>query len=182
MTTEHAKIPIMTMISVKKFCSEGTSLQGQIPLAEMLRLTAEETTKTSGFVHYALQGGIDEDARPYIRGEISAELSHRCQRCLENMVLPIKTEFHWSPVQHESEADGLPEPYVPILLSETGEAALMTLLEDEILLSLPLIPSHSEAVCNLPESVNIGSDAPEPIEVEKNNPFAMLANLKNKVQ
>ncbi len=61
---------------------------------------------------------------------------------------------------------------------EVGEDPLdlLALVEDELLLALPIVPLHDPEICQPP----VGPDEPEPSEdeVTRSNPFSVLAQLK----
>ncbi|HCP54228.1 MAG TPA: metal-binding protein, partial [Pseudomonas sp.] len=61
---------------------------------------------------------------------------------------------------------------------EVGEYPLdlLALVEDELLLALPIVPLHDPEICQPP----VGPDEPEPSEdeVTRSNPFSVLAQLK----
>ena len=72
-------------------------------------------------------------------------------------------------------ADELPSYYDAIELDENGEVNLRELVEDELLLAIPLIPRHQLEDCSAPAD-SVWGELPE--ELEKPNPFDVLKQLK----
>jgi len=153
-------------------------LQGSIALAEMARL-AESLQDTDGEVAVSLEFGIDNEGIRFMRGHIEAEVGLECQRCLETMRYPIDSEFSLAMVRNAGEAETLPSHYEPLLVG--GEPLfLRDIIEDELLLALPIVAMHPPEEC----SVRISSDRQagktntDTGATAKENPFAVLADLK----
>lgn len=98
-----------------------------------------------------------------------------CQRCLELVALPIHSECEYAVVKEGTSGESLPKGYDVL---EVGEDPLdlLALVEDELLLALPIVPAHDPEVCQQPA----GLVEPEPSEdeVSRSNPFSVLAQLK----
>ena len=118
---------------------------------------------------------VDEQGLVVISGTASATVALICQRCTEGFELALEVNFTFSPVKDvEAEAE-LPSYYDAIELDENGEINLRELVEDELLLAIPLIPRHSIKDCQAP-SDSVWGELPE--ELEKPNPFDVLKKLK----
>ena len=114
-----------------------------------------------------------EDGRRIIRGYISGSVVMDCQRCLEPVEIKLDCDISLGIVDDEEEAELLPDQLDPLVAGE--ESQLYELLEDELILALPIVPVHEE--CDPPSADNAGEQ--EDIEVpERENPFAVLASLK----
>src|SRR5699024_10007783 len=111
-----------------------------------------------------------------VEGSISTELELECQRCLEHLNFPVHTKVKLIMVWSEEQTQSLPENYDPWLITE-DKMSVPALLEDEILLMLPVVALHDEC----PASLHV---VPEPEVFAQlqaaDNPFAVLASLKNK--
>lgn len=125
-----------------------------------------------GGVEVALEFDIDEQGRPHVRGRIQAHLELVCQRCLEPMGVALDLEPHLGVVESEPEAEHLPEEYDPLVVGE-DPLFLADLIEDELVLSLPIVPRHADERC---AGVEGGKEQNDPADRE--NPFAALAVLK----
>ncbi len=104
-------------------------------------------------------------------GSVTTELELSCQRCLEPVRQVINSTFRFGLVRSEEEAASLPDEFEPLLVSDS-EQSLLELVEDEILLSLPLVARH-ENECSeiLQKQVNN-----EPTQ-DTYKPFAALKDL-----
>lgn len=130
-----------------KMAHKGTCLQGQLPLRQMPRLM-KELCSDKGDVSVSLKFGIDEQRYNYLKGEVCAELHLICQRCLEPVIYPVKTEFCLSPVEDVEAADKLPERYEPVVLK--GSLLLLAdVVEEELLLNIPIAAKHPDGGCKL---------------------------------
>ncbi|MDT3708404.1 MAG: YceD family protein [Thiobacillus sp.] len=82
-----------------------------------------------------------------VRLEISGEVMLTCQRCLDDMRYPVRIDRTLNLARNESELerlDALPDGEA-ILVAEVMD--LVDLVEDEVLLSLPLAAMHAEGEC-----------------------------------
>jgi uncharacterized protein len=154
-------------------------LQGHVSLSEMKRL-GESLVDNSGNVEVSLEFGIDAEGIRYMHGRLHTVLMLECQRCLEPMRFAVDRDFALGMVRSETEAEALPSHYEPLQL-DGQPLFLRDVLEDELLLSLPIVARHAEDEC----SVKL-NDAEAPAEEErentgkeeKENPFSVLAGLK----
>jgi len=149
------------------------TLQGELPVAAMTRLV-DLLTDDRGTVHVDVQCGVDPEGIRYLRGSLSGEVGMQCQRCLENFRQPLKSEFALGVVAHESVAERLPEHYEPLVAGEEP-VFLRDIVEDELILSLPIVPKHPEGQCPAGKG---GDD--DLAEAPRQNPFAALKSLKTK--
>lgn len=113
--------------------------------------------------------------------DIKGEVWLTCQRCLQPVAIDLSDDYDLALLDDDSQIQLLEEEQDYLLLDETvqqvsGENLLpfKALIEDEILLKLPLAPKHED--CEL--AVEQVGDIPE---VEQENPFAALAALKGKL-
>ncbi len=110
-----------------------------------------------------------------------------CQRCLRVYEQPIATDMCFEVVASEADADAAPmdDDELDVIVG-SKRFDLLTLIEDEVLLALPVAPKHD--VCpTVHESLVTGVDGqaePEPEvlpeEEKRPSPFAALAGLKTK--
>jgi uncharacterized protein len=120
---------------------------------------------------------VDPEGRQFLKGRVLAELSVQCQRCLQPMRVPVDSEFCLSPVHGEEEAELLPEAYDPIQPSDEDCVDLKALVEEELILSLPVVAVHEPEDCAADTSHYEGMAEPE--KGGKPNPFAVLEQLKS---
>jgi uncharacterized protein len=152
------------------FATNGRRMDAQAPFAQLLRLQ-DDLDNQQGSLHFILQGGLDSQGRPVLDIEIDGCCQLRCQRCLHGLDYVI---------QHESRLLLCDQAGLDVL--EDGEEEydgiladahldVLSLLEDEILLNLPIAPMHSVGSCQVAEKST---------EQEVRHPFAALEKLKHK--
>ena len=101
-----------------------------------------------------------------------------CQRCLQDCTVDLDEKRRFVLVASEAEADAYPledEEQEPLVASQHFN--LLENIEDEVLLSLPLIPKHPEGFCEPHATVFGLGEGDEGIE-ERENPFNILKNMK----
>lgn len=119
---------------------------------------------------------IDAQKLPVIKGRISVRVQHECQRCGSPLEQALDIPFSYCAVAAGDDETVIPECYDPVELDDNGELDLHQLLEDELLLALPLVPRHDVADCTLdPKAMTFG-EIPE--EATRRNPFEALSQLK----
>ncbi len=160
-----------------RLAAAGQRLHGQIALAGMRRLSAALETLPAGTVEVDLQFGTDEGRIPFLRGSVRARLAPVCQRCLEPMDFPVDAQLSLGLVGSEAEAARLPERYEPLLV-EPHPMALSDIIEDELLLALPVVALHENPRCRAPGAEHDAEAAEGPQEAS--NPFGVLRALKRK--
>lgn len=161
-----------------RLAERGEHVVGTVALGTMERLAAFPA-ETHGNAEVELSFATDRDGQAFVQGHVRCELRLTCQRCLEPMRLPIDSEFRLGFVSDEVQAERLSSEYEPY---EVGDEPvfLKDLIEDELILSLPVIPRHDPGSCAaaMPEQTD-GDRNEESGAQEKVNPFAVLAKLKD---
>lgn len=150
-----------------KFAADGRRLDGTIPVAECSRL-ADMTASAEGRVAYVLGSSQGVDGKWQLELNVSGSLQLVCQRCLSEMQWPFELSSTLLLVKPGEE---IPEEE---LEDETRDAIevhpdleVKQLVEDEILLAVPIVPRHEQ--CEIPQPVG---------GVTKKSPFAVLSGLK----
>jgi uncharacterized protein len=166
--------PIPPHVDPRKLADRGASLEGTLPLSKFERLAAQ-LVDDAGEVHARFDFERDELGAVVVRSVLETEVRMVCQRCLEVAALPIRGDYTYVVVRQGDGDQSVPKAYDAL---EVGEDPLdlLTLVEDELLLALPIVPVHDPEDCQQPA----GLDEPEPNEDEeaKANPFSVLAQLK----
>lgn len=162
-------------VDALKFCQQGVRVSGLLPVKELPRLSAE-LQANDGSVLADLVFGIDEQARKTMHGHLAGVLTMLCQRCLDEIPVHVMTDVAWALVWNDQQAAQLPRTLDPVLI-EGQELDLYSIVEDELLLALPLVAVHEEGRCQPPAVASLAE--PEVLQVEKKkNPFQVLAALK----
>lgn len=152
------------------FARNGMELHGEVALAEMPRLQ-DVLASPEGQVSYVLRGLPGGNGKSMLELVLDGSCQLRCQRCLQGLLYPINTVTHLVPTP-EGELpesgeleDGDEVDYVPA----DDHMDVLDLIEEEILLGLPLAPRHEFGVCKA---------AMESPSSDEKNPFAILRGLK----
>ena len=127
-----------------KQAERSVSLAGEYPLAKLKRLSAL-LCDAGGSLHARLNFGTKAGFHS-LQGTVDANLPLICQRCLEPMIHQVSGQFKFGLILDEEEINDLPADLEPFLL-QGDEQSITDLLEDELLLSLPLAAMHQE-VCS----------------------------------
>jgi uncharacterized protein len=101
-----------------------------------------------------------------------------CQRCLQDCAVDLEEKRRFILVLTDEEADAYPiedEELEPLVVNQHFN--LLETIEDEILLSLPLIPKHPDGFCE-PHASSFGDEEAEEASSERENPFNILKNMK----
>lgn len=131
-----------------RFARTGESLSGDFPVSGLLRLV-ESLASDAGKVQYRLCGILTE-GRPALELVVEANVQMICQRCLGTYVQRVAARSILPVARDEAQLAGWErdDPLVDALLADTHQDVLM-LVEDEMLLSLPVVPMHSEIECGV---------------------------------
>jgi len=156
-----------------RFAEQSLQLRGLVKITDMPRL-AGSLISADGAVMVDLQFGKDEQGLTYLKGKIDAKLALECQRCMQPFIYEIIPDFALGIVTTLDEANALPSHYEPVLTKD-GQLALRELIEDELILNLPIIPKHNADGCKiqLPKADIAAID-------KRENPFHVLEALKER--
>jgi len=99
-----------------------------------------------------------------------------CQRCLQPFTVPLHIDQRIRFVRGEAEAEALDGEIEDDVLALSKSLDLRVLVEDELLLALPIVPRHDS--CPQPLPVALGADAVPDDVPERPHPFAALQRLK----
>ena len=136
-------MPHQTVIDGFEFAEFGKALRGAWRIADFTR-RPEVLHDTSGALDYAVSGERDKQGRPALRIELRGVLRLTCQRCLEPMDFPLAVDTLLTLARHQSEvdADALESDLERVLGSKS--MAVRDLLEEELVLAVPVAPRHAD--------------------------------------
>jgi uncharacterized protein len=166
--------PIPPHVDPRKLADRGTTLQGEVPLADLERL-CDPLSDTLGSVQAKFVFERDERRSVVIHSSIDVEVKMVCQRCLELVTLPIHSECSYAVVKEGANTQSLPKGYDVLELGE-DPLDLLALIEEELLLALPIVPAHDPQECQQPADNQVSESSED--EVTRSNPFSVLAQLK----
>ena len=140
--------PLPNKIDPLRLADQGVRLEGILPIAQMKRLS-ELLVRDDGQVQISLEFLKDDMAQRLLTGSIEAELYFVCERCSEPVKITLKIQPMLCPLLSERQLPQCPKAYEP-LITEGEALSLIELVEDELLLNMPMIPKHPENKCPKP--------------------------------
>jgi uncharacterized protein len=134
------------VVDVLELARERGTLEGDLPLAAMPRLTAS-LRRSEGELHYVIRGEVDSRGRPGAEMRLRAQLLLECQRCSSEFLFPLDRTAQFRFVASEEELNALPieDDEVDVIVGG-HQTDVVAWMEDEALLSLPLVPRHDECI------------------------------------
>ena len=166
------------LIAPFKLARQGQSLNGVVSVAGLERL-ATVLSDSNGRIEVSLQFGKDLQGINFVRGHLSAEVNMICQRCMKPMPVHAEADVSLGIVSSDERAALLPESFEALIVEEEP-IALASIIEDELILALPIVALHEDQACE-PVLVKLQAEA-EANEIEqaeqKVSPFAALSGLK----
>jgi uncharacterized protein len=159
-----------------QLAEQGAHLTGELALREMTRLASlcevDEEAVTADLHFTQTPHGLR-----FLRATIEARLGLVCQRCLRPMEVVVRSEPVLALFRPGEPQAGVPEDAEPLVV-EPGWS-LADLVEDELLLALPMMPRHAVGECAAdthPPRVQ----PPAKVMTEKPHPFAVLEKLRKR--
>lgn len=188
MKSEKADNP--KRLDVKAMIEQGRTLSGASPLAAMPRLMQSvmaSATEPEAAVAWEANGELRESSsgvhQHWLSLRADADLALVCQRCLGPVREHVLVDRWLRFVDDEAEAAALDAELDDDVLAWPRWLDLLELIEDEMLLALPLVPRH--AVCPQPLVPAAAADAEAPADAASEeaepHPFAALASLRGKL-
>ncbi|HEY2865436.1 MAG TPA: YceD family protein [Casimicrobiaceae bacterium] len=149
--------------------AEGAELAGEMDARDLSRVSDQLAEGSDAVpVAWRISGGRDGLGRPSLTVGIDGTVPLVCQRCLQPFGARVTQQTDLLLARDEAELARLDADETEVVLAK---AALdpRSLVEDELLLSLPLSPRHGEDECPA---------AGRPMKDDARSPFAGLARLK----
>ena len=169
-------------IDPRKFAQQGIEISGSVPL-NLLPRVGELLSSGAGDIQVSLAFGLDEQRLLTLTGVINANVEHICQRCLGPVPVELNCQLKLAIVWDEEKAESLPQVYDAWVLGE-GATDLYAVIEDELLLSLPIVSYHAEE-CIPHRYFSSGKEVSEKEiaqDKEQKNPFQVLKQLKTELK
>ncbi|MEC9443827.1 MAG: YceD family protein, partial [Pseudomonadota bacterium] len=169
-------------ISLEKWADTGFEWSGEVDPNSFERLATTLSAEHD-------QSNTQLNAELYRRNNVlhlaftlTGDVWLTCQRCLQPIAIDLSDDYDIALLENDSQVRLVNEEQDYLLLDEivteqSPERLLpfKKLVEDEILLKIPMAPKHDD--CEM--SVEQFGEIPE--EEENENPFAALASLKGKL-
>lgn len=130
--------PLVTHLDPAMLADRGRTVRGHVDVTRFRRL-ADMLASTDGRIEAELRFAIDEQQRRVLHGHLRGNLWLTCQRCLTPFALPVDQAVELVMVGSAAEADLLPDEIDAVVIGEQREVHAVDLIEDELILALPLI-------------------------------------------
>jgi uncharacterized protein len=169
-------------LDVGAFAAASGELAGAWPADRLPRLLAATLAPQDGAPRSEITWRVSGERRvlpgagsqPSLSLHADTEVTLECQRCLQPMRLPLHAERRFFFVDGEDAAEALDAESEDDVLALTPALDLADLIEDELLLALPLVPRHAHCPEPLARAFVEDDSAADPAD----HPFAALAALK----
>lgn len=163
------------LIDTAVFTRNGQTIQAQSPISDFVRALEGLPAQHDQLLQWSIQGLTDRAGQSFLRVQLKGSVVLNCQRCLKDFDYAIQADTTVLVVEDEAELDiDIDDPDTPERILASRQLNALELIEDELILSLPYVPRHTECP-DLPEALQHQS---EEAEDEKPNPFAVLSQLK----
>lgn len=176
---EHKHPPIIDIRSAaqSKACLEGVDLLSNFErLTQIQSGQSNDSTLTWG-AQLTQRVAADGSTAIWLTLQVKTALAQICQRCLLPVDVAVQIDRDFRFVDSEAVAAQQDDDCEEDLLVLSRAFDLAELIEDEVLMDLPLVPRH--AVCPVPVKLS-AADANFDSASDKPSPFAALAQLKSR--
>jgi len=186
----HTPASRPSALDLRALADSAQALHGELALTELPRWSADAPPWPSPLAPLTWQAlaqwrassvavpaaGRNQARQLWLQLRWSAQVPLRCQRCLEPYLEPLQDERWFRFVADEARALEEDEACAEDLLVWQPRFNLLELIEDELLLALPLVPMHAACPSALPGYAEAAAGAEEVLE--RPNPFQLLAQRK----
>lgn len=146
-----------------KLSARNDSIAGEVDATGLSRLADRiPEGAPNGMIAWQLDGGRDAQGRPALTLTLEGTLPQTCQRCLQPFVAKVAHRTELLLARDEAELARLDAEDAEVLLASAPLDA-HTLVEDELLLSLPFAPRHEDGTCVLAAQTAAKGDAVSPL-------------------
>ena len=173
MSTPPERKPLPRLVDPRKLAGQGARFSGSVPTVQMARLAAAVVSADDA-AEAELDFGRDDEGRAMVQGKVELGVELECQRCLKPLAYRLAGKVALGIVWDLDGAKALPRQLDPWVI-ESESSDLYEMVEDELLLALPIAAYHDTDECRGTGSYSTGkvSDSAE-------NPFGILAQLKTR--
>jgi len=170
-----------THLDVKAFAHAASDIAGHDLLSKYERLMLETQGLGADLtLNWSARGELlaDEAGVDQVWLHLTSEVSlpMTCQRCLGPATIPVAVKQSFRFVGSEEAAEEQDEESEEDVLVLSKDFNLADLIEDEILMALPVVPRHE--VCPVELKLTVEDPGFATASAEKRNPFAVLAKLQ----
>jgi uncharacterized protein len=145
-----------------QFARGALERRGLLGMEHLPRL-AQMQCSTDG-LGYFLRGGMTSEGKPFLRISVNGSTQLVCQRCLGALQVPLALDVELQLTESLREIAEADDDVERALASRTMK--IEQLVEDEVILALPMVPRHETCA------------SAGPATQARTSPFGALAALK----
>ncbi|WP_404399245.1 23S rRNA accumulation protein YceD [Idiomarina seosinensis] len=174
------KVRIPVTADPVKSANKKQTFDGLVPATRLTRFQGMLAETSHQDLEVEVKFAVDEQGISYFSGTAKTAVKLTCQRCNQPFPVDISTRFAYAPVSSEQDLEELPERYEGVEVNEFGEVNLHGLIEDELILALPLVARHEPKDCPVDRDAMTWGEIDEGSDESSENPFSVLQELKRK--
>jgi uncharacterized protein len=168
-------------LDIKVFAQTANAMSGHDRLSNYERLMLETQGLGAGnLLNWKAHGDLRIDQtgveQVWLHLTVEASLLLICQRCMGLADIAVAVDRWFRFVHSEEVAQAQDEHAEEDVLALGTDFNLTGLIEDEVLLAMPLVPRHT--VCPVEPKLSVADPAFEAASTEKHNPFSVLTKLR----
>lgn len=165
----------------RSFAEHAGQLRGEEALGSYVRLAAEtqgrdSKTPVTWSATGELRNPLHVNPQVWLHLQANTVLLLVCQRCLGEVDVPVNVDRWFRFVADETTALAQDDEAEEDLLALSADFDLVELVEDELLMEMPVVPRHE--ICPVPVKLAVADLDFEEATEQKENPFAVLQKLK----
>ncbi len=154
-------------------------MRGSIALVKLKRLVAALNPEGASYqndtdVDIDVQFSRGAGGRVQFQLVARATLLAQCQRCLGEVSYTLDVQRQMMVVSDEADVVTIPAEFEPVLMQDE-KLSLLPVIEDELLLSLPIVVKHSHCTTAMTKQASNEAEFEERV-----NPFSVLGQMKGK--
>ena len=143
---------------------------------QFLTRLADMTESLEGDAEVSISFGKDPSGVFIMKGRASVPVSLVCERCGEPFSYSLQADFAYACSARQLKELGAEDIYDAVELDEFGDLSLYGIIEDELILALPMVPKHDISECSVKDDIQVFGEVKEDAPSE-GNPFAGLGKL-----
>ena len=168
--------PLPEYVDARKAFLENEEVSGFVAsekLVNMRDILVSENASVKAILKFLK----DKTGRRIITGELTATIEVACQRCLEPLELIIEDDISLIVVDDDESAQRLEKNYEGWVCT-THKLCLAELIEEQLILALPLVSVHSDSSCSQHALQYISPLGDADYPKRGQSPFEVLKSLK----
>lgn len=157
-----------SQLKLFNFAKKEISLSGLYQISDLPKISEIASNKKDN-LRVDLSFYLKNNKTPCVDGIIQLDIVLACQKCLDDLPIALKVNFYLAFVRHDQQSDELDSHY-ELYVIEEEELTTLDLISDEILLSIPMVPTHDYDCIK-------ETNKQEIVEGKSENPFSILKKI-----